>query len=465
MTHDFKRGDLSMRKKRVAPQPPELMITLAEQLKSSFDVAQIPLFIKGKEAHLFYLKTVVDDQALQSIIIKPFFELATEEHFEAYLNSLPNKIEMPSDEQLLIELTRGFLLVAIQDQFIFLEMRKVNSDTVQQTLMESTIHGPQFAFSEDLATNLNIIRQNYHGPSLAMQTYQMNDQSKRKVAIVYDESAVNLTVLNRIIKKIEHMDVPLIQSSGDLENYLTTKKYNLFPTTVLTERPDRIVYNIVGGKIVIMVDGSPQAILAPVAFFDFMVSMESSYHTFWVSAFGTFLGYFGLFTCLLLPSIYIVVASYNPEVMRTELALTVAASRIGVPYPSYVEVLFMLIFMELLTEASIRLPKAVSATATTVGGLILGTAATEAALASNIMIIIVAAVAISTFVIPINELSFSFRISRLLLIFFTSLFGLNGLITGFLFLIMLLSNKESFGEPYFKFFFMSNKDEKKVSTK
>ncbi len=445
------------------PKPPAYMNELAQKLDSSFDVAQVPLVIKGKEAHLFYLKTVVDSDKLQSIIIKPFFELATITHFEAYLNSLPNKTEIPPTEELLIELTRGFLLVAIQNKFIFLELRKVHTDTVQETLMESTIHGPQFAFSEDLSTNLNIIRQNYHGTSLAMNTYQLNDRSNRMVAILYDEASVNKNVLRIIKKKIRALKVPLIQSSGDLGVFLTRRKYTLFPTTILSERPDRIIYNITGGKVIIMVDGSPQSIIAPVTFFDYMVSMEDNYHTYWVSLFGTLLGYFGLFTCLLLPSIYVVVTSYNPEIMRTELALTVTGSRIGVPYTSFIEVLFMLVFMELLTEASIRLPKAVSATATTVGGLILGTAATEAALASNIMIILVAAVAISTFVIPINELSFSLRISRLLLILFTSLFGLNGLIVGFLFLIMLLTNKESFGEPYFKFFHMPKKDEKKVT--
>ncbi|MFD1927746.1 spore germination protein [Sporosarcina siberiensis] len=449
--------------KKTVSVPPKLMAELAEKLKSSFDIAQIPLIIEDKEAHLFYLKTVVDGEKLQNVIIKPFFELNTIEHFEAYLNSLPNKSEVPSNEELLVELTRGFLLIAIEERFIFLELRKVNSDTVHPTLMEATIHGPQLAFSEDLATNLNIIRQNYHGASLVMNTYQLNDRSNRMIALLYDEESVNLKVLNKIKEKIELLEVPLVQSAGDLERLLTDKKYNLYPTTILTERPDRIVYNITGGKVIVMVDGSPQAIIAPVVFFDFMVSMESNYHNFWISLFTTFLGYFGLLTCLLLPSVYVAVTSYNPEILRTELALTVTGSRIGVPYPSYIEVLFMLIFMELLTEASIRLPKAVSATATTVGGLILGTAATEAALASNIMIIVVAAVAISTFVIPINELGFSIRITRIFLIIFTSLFGLNGLIVGFLLLIMLLANKDSFGEPYFKFFILAKNDEKKVN--
>lgn len=167
----------------------------------------------------------------------------------------------------------------------------------------------------------------------------------------------------------------------------------------------------------------------------------------------------------LLPSIYVVVTSYNPDIMRLELALTVAGGRIGVPYPSFIEVFFMLFFVELLTEASMRLPKAVSSTATTVGGLILGTAATEAALTSNIMIIVISAVAISTFIIPINEMSFAIRVLRLLLLVYTILFGAVGLVVGFIGLIMLLVNKESYGRPYLSIPWMNKNDELRMDKK
>lgn len=450
--------------KKTNMQPPQLIIELAQELNPTFDIIQIPLKVDDKEAYLFYLKTVVDGDKIQNMIIKPFFEMPSIEHFETYINLLPDKTDIPAKEELLVLLTKGFVLIAIQERFVLLDLKKVNSDMVLDTVMESTIHGPQHALSENLETNLNILRQKYHTPNLAIEVMELKDKSNKSIAILYDETSVNRKVLKDVQDKLNQLDKPLIQSAGDLVLFLTNIKYSLFPTTILTERPDRMIYNLTGGKVIILVDGSPNAVVMPVVFFDFMVSMEDNFHTYWISAFGTLLGYFGLFTCLVLPSVYVAVTSYSPEIMRTELALTVTGSRVGVPYPSYIEVLFMLIFMELLTEASIRLPKAVSATATTVGGLILGTAATEAALASNIMIIVVAAVAIATFVIPINELSFAIRVSRLLLIVFTSTFGVVGLILGFLFIIMYLVNMESFGEPYLRFFGMSKEEEKKVSS-
>ncbi|CAM3209579.1 spore germination protein [Filibacter tadaridae] len=453
------------KKSQGEPTPPDLMVELAGKLKPSSDVQQIPLQIEEKQAFLLYLKTVVDGLQLQNIVIKPFFELSSERHFEAYVNSLPNKVKMPAKEELLIELTKGNVLLVIQDRFVLLDLRKVNSDTVLQTTIEPTIHGPQLALSESLETNINLIRQRYHDSSLKIETMQLSDQSHRSIAILYDEKVVKKSILKAVKKKLNQLDTPLVQSSGDFQLYLTDKKFTLFPNTIITERPDRIIYNLTGGKVVLLVDGSPHSIVLPVVFFDFLVSMEDVYHAFWIAKLTILLRYIALVICITLPGLYVAVTSYSPEVFRTELALTVAGSRIGVPYPSFIEVLFMLVFIELLTEASIRLPKAISATATTVGGLILGTAVTEAALASNIMIIVVSLVAISTFVIPVNEMSYSMRISRLFLLGYASLFGLAGVILGFLGIIIYLVNRESFGEPYLRIVAKNREEEAKGDNK
>lgn len=446
-----------------ASSPPQLLVTLAEELKPSSDVVQIPLQIEDKDVHLLYIKTVIDGDKLQSLVIKPFYEMTTQQHFESFLKSLPNVVNIETTKNLLIDLTRGHVLISIQEEFILLDMRKVNTDTVQQTNLENTLLGPQLGLSEDLDTNINLIRHRYNKSSLKVESIELKDKSHQSLVIIYDNEAVNTKVLDLIKNKLEDLHQPLIQSAGDLKIYLNDRKWNLFPTSLLTERPDRIIYNLAGGKVVLVVNGSPHALVAPVIFFDFMTSMEDNYQTKWTTTFTTLLRYLGLFICILLPGLYVAITSYNPEIFRIELALTVAGGRIGVPYSSLIEVLFMLIFMELLTEASIRLPKPVSATATTVGGLILGTAATEAALASNIMIIIVSAVAISTFVIPINEMSFPMRISRFLLLLFTSLFGIPGIIFGFLGLIMYMTNIESFGNPYLKIGWIDKDEEKKVS--
>ncbi|WP_232329821.1 MULTISPECIES: spore germination protein [unclassified Sporosarcina] len=436
---------------------------LVKGLAPSADIVKKTLKSKEKVVHLLYLKSVVDMAQLQEILIKPFYEMSQEHSFSEYIKSLPYDTKMPTgDQEVLIEITKGNVFVMMDKQITLLELKLVAANTVQDAIMEPTIHGPQLGLSESIETNINLIRQRYHKPSLIIEPMQLNDISNRDIALVYDEGKVHPGRLEKVRERIQSLEVELVQASGDLQYYLNSQKYSLFPTSMLTERPDRILHNVAQGKVVIMVDGSPHAIIAPVVFFDFMVSMEDEYYPFWVSILIRSLRYGGLFTCITLPALYVAVTSYTPDIFRTELALTVAASRIGVPYPSFIEVFFMLIFIELLTEASIRLPNAISATATTVGGLILGTAAVEAALTSNIMVIVVSLVAISTFVIPISEMGYAIRVCRFLLLLYTTVFGLAGALLGLLGLMLYLVNKDSYGEPYLRMFWQNRREELKA---
>ena len=442
----------------------EMISLITQEFQTSFDFVEKTLQIDEKTAQLLYIKTVVNGTDLQECVIKPFFELPTEHHYKAYLTSLPQQQELKGKEQILDEMTRGSIVVIVQGSILLLDIKKVNTDSVQQVNLEPTLQGPELALSEDIATNINLIRQRYHSPSLTIEMQQIGQRSNQSLAIVYDSQSVNQAVLEIIKKKIESLHSPLIQTTAEMQRLLNDKKRSLLPTSMLTERTDRIIYNISGGKVVLLLDGNPVSLIAPAVFFDFMSATEDNYRPFWVTMFNKILRYLGLIICLTLPALYVAISSYNPEVFRFELALSVSGSRIGVPYPSFIEVLFMLIVMELLIEASIRLPKVIAGTATTVGGLILGTAATEAALTSTIMIIIVSAMAISTFVIPINELGFAIRIIKYGVLLFATIGGLLGLVLFLLGFIMYMANMDSFGEPYFKLFIQRKTAEVKGDT-
>ena len=430
----------------------EILLWIRKQFENTTELTQKTLDYDNKHALLFYVKSLIDQELLQKLIIKPFFEMANENQFKAYLIALPQFQKVESKEQAVLEVTNGHTLIVIQHDLYLIDLQLATNNQVSTTSVETTIHGSNIALSENLMTNINLIRSYYHQASLSIEYFTKGEVNQQKIAIIYDKEHVNKKALEIIKQKLQQLDQQVISASTELNNYLNDKRFSLFPQMLMTERPDRIVYNIAGGKIALILDGNAQSLIAPAVFFDFMTTMEDNYHTLFISLFVRILRYAGLFVSILLPGLYVGITSFAPEVFRTELALTVAGSRIGVPFSSFVEVLFMLFFMELLLEASIRLPKVVSATATTVGGLILGTAVTEAALASNIMVIIVSAVAISTFVIPVNELAFTIRIVRLILLLITSVFGLAGLTLGLYGLIMYLVYLDSFGEPYLRLF-------------
>jgi hypothetical protein len=217
-----------------------------------------------------------------------------------------------------------------------------------------------------------------------------------------------------------------------------------------------VVFNLAEGKIAVMLDTTGFAILLPVIFNDFFVAMDDKIQLPFIGRFLKLLRVIGVVMTLWLPALYVAFASYNPEFVRVQIALLIAGSRATVPYPSFVEVLIMLIMMEFLTEASLRLPRAIGPTATTVGGLILGQAATEAGLVGNIMIILVSVVAISNFMIPLNMMSFSIRVLKYFFVIAAAMIGLVGVVVCLVGFTMYLCSQRSFGQPYFKMFFIDS---------
>ncbi|KAA0547395.1 spore germination protein [Bacillus sp. BGMRC 2118] len=425
---------------------------IKEQLGSSLDVVTHELKAGSHSVHILYISSICDEKLIQTNLILPLFETQTEKEYISYLFSQPNVKSHTKDEETLKSVMNGSVFVSTSTNHLLFVSSKSSNKSVGEATVETVIQGPQSALSEDLETNINLIRKRYPQPTLRIEEKEVGTLSNTKVSIMYDQDFVNGDVLKKVKKSLEKIEIDVLQAAGQLHQKITNRKRTLFPTMMITERPDRIVLNLAQGKIVLLIDGTPFSIILPAVFYDFISSMEDLYQTYWVSKFIVSLRYIGLFISIILPSVYVGVTAFNPEIFRVQLALSIAGSRVGVPYPAFLEVLLMLLMMELLTEASVRLPKAIGSTATTVGGLILGQAAVEAGLVSNVMIIIVAAVAISNFVIPINAMSFAMRVVKYLLLLFTSFFGLLGLAMGVILLVCYLTSLDSFGEPYLKVF-------------
>src|SRR5690606_27341594 len=149
--------------------------------------------------------------------------------------------------------------------------------------VETTIHGSELALSDNLMTNINVIRSSYHQPSLMIEYFEKGEVNKPKMALIYDDKKVKRKALESIREKLEKIDMQVITEAPQFNTLLNDQRYSLFPKMLLTERPDRIVYNLAGGKVILLVDGSPQSMIAPVVFFDFMTTMEDNYHTLAIS--------------------------------------------------------------------------------------------------------------------------------------------------------------------------------------
>ncbi|MBD2847102.1 spore germination protein [Paenibacillus sp. IB182496] len=427
---------------------------IEDQLGSQPDVVAQEIRTGDIEARLVYVCSLCNEKLLNEQVLRPLFAIGKQSEFESYLLSLPRSIPYPGKEKSVHELMYGYALLLAGSCVVLLDMREKKNSAVTEADVEKVIQGPQFKLSEDLETSLNLLRHRYHQPSLFMEKRRIGTASLTEIALLYDKKRIDPHTLELIKQELDQVQTDVLFAAGQLEKLMAKRKRKLFPTMMTTDRPDRVALNLAQGKAVILIEGTPFALVAPTVFYDFMSTMDDLYQSVWISGFLIFLRYLGLLICLLVPALYVAVTAYSPELFRVQLAFSVAGSRVGVPFPAFLEVLFMLIMMELLTEASVRLPNVIGSTATTVGGLILGQAVTQAGLVSDIMIIIVAAVAISNFVIPINAMSFAVRIAKYFLLACCIGYGIVGLVVGSIALVAYIVRQESFGQPYFKLFFV-----------
>ncbi|MEK3880508.1 spore germination protein [Paenibacillus sp. FSL M7-0420] len=422
------------------------------QLNGFADLEDKVLTIPAGQVSLLYIKSVTDGQVISRNIIAPFYEMGHPAAYYSYVADYPGSEEVTDGQRALDLLLSGYACIGREGKLCCFDVLRAEASSIKETITESISQGPSDALGESLAVNLNLVRRRYLSSALKMEFTIIGNVSKTKVAILYDESRVNPQVLAELKEKLDSLKLDILQAAGELEKYISSDKLRIFPKTIVTERPDRVVFNLAEGKVAILLDTTGYAIVLPSIFNDFFTAMDDKIHLPFVGRFLKLLRILGVAMTLWLPALYIAFTSYNPEIVRVQIALLIGGSRATVPYPSFVEVILMMIMMEFLTEASLRLPRAIGPTATTVGGLILGQAATAAGLIGNIMIILVSVVAISNFLVPLNMMSFSIRVLKYFFVIAAAVLGLVGVVICLVGFTLYLCSQRSFGQPYFKMF-------------
>lgn len=397
--------------------------------------------------YLCYIKTMVDEQYLMDYIKTPYFNTVID--FNAYFSSIATPIDDDEIiENILIGITKGFV-IAIYNNMLWNIHGAIKKEkrSVTETNRELSFEGGMEGFIENIDTNINLITQYYHQPNIAVKNFSVGIVTNNRVALVYDKTLVDTELLNTLSDELNKIKAPVIQSLTELQKYLFNRQI-LIPRLLATQRPDKSIRALTNGRILILLEGTPIGLIAPAAFHEFIGTVDDVYLLPIPALFLIMLRYFALLLSVTLPAWYVAIVSYNPEILRVQLALSISSSRAGVPYPSFVEVIIMLIMMEFLIEASIRLPKTIGQAATTVGGLILGQAATQAHLVSNIMIIIVATVAISNFLIPVTSMNLTLRVMKYIVLVLSCFTGIMGILLGVMVFSCYLFSMYSFNMPF-----------------
>ncbi|MCM1158045.1 MAG: spore germination protein [Bacteroidales bacterium] len=335
-----------------------------------------------------------------------------------------------------------------EEKVMILSTKKLPTRSVDSPQKEGGLKGPRDSFNENFRTSTALLRRRVKDAKMKLKQGQLGQRSRTVYGLMYMEDLVYPSLLERIEKKLNSFTIDGIFDSGMLVHLLEEKWYSPFPQVQTTERPDKAASAILEGRVVLVVDNSPEVIILPTTLNTFFQAADDYYNRFAVATFARCLRYLAAYITVLLPGLYIAITCYYPQVLPTDFLLAIAGARSDVTFPIVVEVLLMELLFELLREAGIRLPGQMGNTIGVVGGLIVGQAAVEASLVSTIVVIVVALTAIASFAIPNEEFSSTFRLLKFLMIFLGAVWGLYGIMLGLLVLQIHLSSMESFGIPY-----------------
>lgn len=314
--------------------------------------------------------------------------------------------------------------------------------------VEFTVEGPKEAFVESLDTNINLIRKRCPLPELRIKQLTLGSVSKSSVAVCYLEGMTNEQYVNTCIQRIEDVQFDQLTDITLLQQMIEDNSNSIFPQTIGTERPDYVAWAISSGQVCILLEGSPTAVFAPVNLGSFFISYEDYYLPWIIGTILRIIRLFSVFFSIFASPVYVAVMTYHGQGVSNIFLPTVVSSRLNVPFPPVVEVLIMEIVIELLREAGARLPTKIGQTIGIVGGIVLGTAAVEAAITSNFLLIIVALSALASFTTPVYRMSVTIRILRFPFIIAAQLWGILGIFICAIAVITHLLRLTSLGMPY-----------------
>ncbi|RXZ80748.1 spore germination protein [Paenibacillaceae bacterium] len=353
-------------------------------------------------------------------------------------------------EQLLLDLLSGNIILLLEDctQGLRIAAFGWEDRNVGEPQSQSVVRGPMEGFNENLRTNTALIRRRIKDASLWVENIQIGAISKTSVSVIYVKDVVKDEIIEEVMERLSRIDIDGILEGGYIEELIQDQTLTLFPTVFNSERPDTVAAALLEGRVAIIVDGSPFVLLVPALFVHFFQSPEDYYQRADISSLIRLIRYLAFFIAMLAPAFYIAISTFHQEMLPTNLLISLAAQREGVPFPAFIEALLMELTYEILREAGVRIPKTVGQAVSIVGTLVIGQAAVEAGVVSAAMVIIVSITAISSYVIPENGLSIAVRIIRFGLMAMAAAFGFFGVLLGLLIMVTHLTSLRSFGISY-----------------
>lgn len=395
--------------------------------------------------YVVFFDTLSNQDKINEYILKKLTNLNNLNNLE---NLLPgsNFVKLNKYDEIEYYLYNGFTIIVEKNKLYAIETKANLDRSIPSNEVELSLKGPKNSFNENYQTNIGLIKRRLKTNKLKICELNIGRLSKSKVAIMYIDGITKMDLVQDIKKRLESVDIDMINDSEDLKKYLTNTY--VFPTIIATERPDRCAKSLSNGKVVIIAQESPTALILPAFLIDFINPFSDYYTKNFTITMTKILRLSCFLLSMLVPAFYISIISFNQEAVPTKLILNFAIQRTGVPFPAVIECTIMLILCEILRESDLRFPNKYGSAISILGALVLGESAVNAGLITPIMIIVTSFTFITSLVFPEIEITNTLRTYRFAFLLVSSFFGLYGFLVMFICFLLNLYSTESVGVKY-----------------
>ena len=429
---------------------------LKEETNNSSYIVYREKYINNIKIDIIYNEVLTDQDKMSNFIYRSLDHIEKiyqekELLYDVIKNNISNiKIkEINNYQDICKYLNNGFVILLIEDDYsLALEVKKKLTRSIEKPMTETTIRGAMDSFTENIETNIGLIKRRLKTNKLWNEDMELGKYTKNKISILTIKGLTDSKIKDNIINKLNSLEIDGVTDTGTLKHLIDNETKTIFPTSITTERPDKVVSSLLRGKTVIIIDNCPFVLIMPVDINDFFLSQDDKDSNYINNSLIRILRYLAFSITVLTPGIYIALTTFNQEMIPLELLTSFASQRSTVPFPAFFEALLMFVSFEILRESDYRIPNVSNSALSIVGALILGEAAVNAGIVSPIMIIIVAITAISALVIVEPELSNAIKWYRILFMLGGTTIGIFGIFIVFIIFTTNLCSINSYGKSF-----------------